>query len=169
MNNEPNKNAPDDDFQHWIDRLLTSDHATATAPTTLHHRIGKKLRHQRRRSLAWKTAAATAATLALVALFQQPPVSVDRKVVSQPKTPPPTITNPTPPSPQLPAPHTPVATFIARGDMIAIPLKSNDPQVTIVQVYPTTITHRRWRREAAQRALAAQIQSLQQQPRVHGG
>jgi anti-sigma factor RsiW len=39
------------------------------------------------------------------------------------------------------------ATFVTDGDAIAVPLVSDDAQVSIVQVYPTTTTERRWRRQ----------------------
>jgi hypothetical protein len=41
----------------------------------------------------------------------------------------------------------PGAAFVANGDAIAVPLASEDPAVTVVQLYPTTTTERRWRRE----------------------
>jgi anti-sigma factor RsiW len=39
------------------------------------------------------------------------------------------------------------ATFVTDSDAIAVPLASGDAQVSIVQVYPTTTTERRWQRE----------------------
>jgi hypothetical protein len=39
------------------------------------------------------------------------------------------------------------ATFVSNGDSIAVPIESASAEVTIVQVYPTTDTELRWRRE----------------------
>lgn len=43
----------------------------------------------------------------------------------------------------------PKATFIGTGDAIAVPIESSDDNVTVVQLYPTTDTERRLRRELA--------------------
>jgi len=42
----------------------------------------------------------------------------------------------------------PTATFVSTSDTIVMPLESPSTDVTIVQVYPTTDTERRWRLEA---------------------
>ena len=39
------------------------------------------------------------------------------------------------------------ASFVTDGSTIAVPLASDDAQVSIVQLYPTTTTERRWQRE----------------------
>jgi predicted anti-sigma-YlaC factor YlaD len=39
------------------------------------------------------------------------------------------------------------ASFIPSNDAIAVPVASDDDEVSIVQLYPTTTTERRWRRE----------------------
>lgn len=41
------------------------------------------------------------------------------------------------------------ASFVSNGDGIAIPMESTASDVTVVQVYPTVETERRWRRELA--------------------
>jgi hypothetical protein len=41
----------------------------------------------------------------------------------------------------------PKVTFITDGDAIAVPLASDGAQVSIVRLYPTTTTERRWQRE----------------------
>jgi anti-sigma factor RsiW len=43
----------------------------------------------------------------------------------------------------------PQATFVSSDDTIAVPIESTDDDVTVVQLYPTTQTERRWRRELA--------------------
>jgi anti-sigma factor RsiW len=47
----------------------------------------------------------------------------------------------------VPAREQPQATFVASTDAIAVSLESPSTDVTIVQVYPTTDTERRWRLE----------------------
>ena len=47
-----------------------------------------------------------------------------------------------------PTPAQPRATFVSTSDTIVMPLESPSTDVTIVQVYPTTDTERRWRLEA---------------------
>jgi hypothetical protein len=46
-------------------------------------------------------------------------------------------------------PHRPQATFVSSEDLIVVPLESGDEEVSVVQLYPTTQTERRWRRELA--------------------
>ena len=46
-------------------------------------------------------------------------------------------------------PIRPAATFVGTSDAIVVPLESSSADVTVVQVYPTTDTERRWRLEAA--------------------
>ena len=55
------------------------------------------------------------------------------------------------------APSKPQATFIASTDAIVVPVESPSTDVTVVQVYPTTETERRWRLE--QSLLSASIKS----------
>jgi anti-sigma factor RsiW len=43
----------------------------------------------------------------------------------------------------------PPATFVSTSEAIAVPVESSSSDVTIVQVYPTTDTERRWRIELA--------------------
>jgi hypothetical protein len=47
------------------------------------------------------------------------------------------------------------ATFVSAGSSIAITVASEDPQVTIIQLYPTVTASRRWQREAELRDLLA--------------
>jgi len=120
------------ELQQWIDGLLETPTAT---PTDLRGEIAKSLRRKQRHTIALRSLTAVAAVLAIFLSLQQVPVSVDRKVVSTPNV--------------TPIHKPPIATFTARSDLIAIPIISNDPTVTIIQLYPTTITQRRWLREAA--------------------
>lgn len=46
------------------------------------------------------------------------------------------------------------AEFVSSGSSIAVAVPSDDPQVTIVQLYPTVTASRRWAREAELRANA---------------
>jgi len=157
---------PNDDFQTWIDGLLRSPSAEASTPVILSQRIETSIRQRRRRSLVWKSTAAltAAASIALFAVLQHNPalVNVDRKVVSLPTTT--TTTNSESASDALP----PRATFVARSDLLAIPIESDDPQVTIIQVYQTTHTQRRRQREATLQAINNHLQQLQQYP-INGG
>jgi hypothetical protein len=56
--------------------------------------------------------------------------------------------------PSLPERGESAASFASAGSAIAVPLASGDPQVTIVQLFPTVTAQRRWAREAAMRSTA---------------
>lgn len=160
MSSEPHNTSDDDDYQQWIDGLLRSPSAEASTPSGLAQRIETNVRSRQRRSLVWKSAAtlAAAASIALLAIYQSQPApnSVARQSES-----PPMVTDSSggeDPSDVLPA----RATFVARGDLLAIPIESDDPQVTIIQVYSTTQTHRRRQREATLQAINDQLDSIKQ-------
>ena len=152
------------EIQQWIDDLLRSPVAQAGAPATLHAEV-RQLRNRKRRHQAviGITAAcgfAAAAALAFVLLRPNtdtplPPGERPGKGAAQ------VAAQPSPaPSKHLaateshPSPAPPVATFVGRSDLVVVPVDSGDPSVTVVQIYPTTLTTRRKHREAAYRSLA---------------
>ena len=159
MSNEP-KIPPEDDYQQWIDSLLTSSEAQTATPATLPERIETKIRLHRRRSLTWKSTAAltVAASIALVAFVQQQsvPVNDNHQVVSVP------ISSDSDDGEVASDSSAVKATFVARSDLLAVPIESGDPQVTIIQVYPTTLTQRRRQRQATLQAISAQLDSIKQ-------
>ena len=75
--------------------------------------------------------------------------SIDAAVASEPRA---TATRP--PQQELDPPSNatasvrPKATFIAEDDVIVVPIESDSPEVSIIQVYPTAQARSRWRREA---------------------
>jgi len=123
------------ELQHWIDGLLTSDEAMAAAPASLRNGVYRALSRKQRLTAACGLATAAAA-LAVVLLWpRESPVRNDHQATATPIG-----------TPLRPAP---VATFVGRGDLIVVPIESDDPTVTIVQVYATNLAKKRWRRKAA--------------------
>jgi anti-sigma factor RsiW len=154
------------DQQRWIDALLTSNDAAAieslpqSAPRTI-----PLPRSGRRRALV--AAASAAAIVALTASIVFPlagkrGLGEGRPTAASHLPPKPTAPDAAePPSLQIsvdhPSPSPPIsssASFVSAGSAIAVPLASGDPQVTIVQLYPTVTAQRRWAREAAMRSSA---------------
>jgi hypothetical protein len=142
------------DLQQWIDGLLRSNDAAEleAAPLTTHvvatSAIKKyRSRRTRRHSLAVFAAAAAITAIALWAPSTPPDSSAlgsargpnDQAIVHRSATP-----GKTPGLQDI----APIARFETNGETIAIPLASDDPQVSIVKLYPTTTTERRWRRES---------------------
>jgi hypothetical protein len=131
------------DEQRWIDQVLRSHELAIIepAPPALHEtfRISIARRRQRTRLIACglATAAATiAVAMGWTLKLNGPAIATRREAPSQ-------IT--THAGPAMP----PRATFVSNGDTIAVPLECADENVTIVQLYPTTETERRMRRELA--------------------
>lgn len=155
------------DEQAWIDSLLQSDAAAAleSAPVL-------RLRPRRRRWLV-AAAAAVVAMAALAPLPRRERLGEGRPTSPQAHKSEPAAaaaTNPRNSTPNdeseatsatlatagNPSPNPSLlgtgieeaaAQFVSRGDAIAVPLPSDDPQVTVVQLYPTTTARRRaaWR------------------------
>ena len=139
------------DLQQWIDGLLRSSDATELeeAPATTHvaatSAIKKSRSHlARRRSLA--VFAAAAAVAGIFAMWPNRSLPGREEVGKGLATPlvvhtpqaPAKVENPSP-SPSLQG----RGIFVASGDSIAVELSSPAPEVTIVQLHPTTIAQRR--------------------------
>jgi hypothetical protein len=144
--------------QRWIDGLLRSSEAALleAAPANIAVRVeGKvvRLRSRRMVGLAMMAAAASIAAVALWHFTNQRSVnrmiaapgsargSNQQAAVQREATP-----------RQSRGLHRAMAAekqamFVSTGDAIAVPVASDDAQVSIVKVYPTTIAERRWRRE----------------------
>jgi anti-sigma factor RsiW len=156
------------DQQQWIDELLRSDEAAAIEAAPLS--MSLPAARVRRRRLALAAAAATIAATA--AIFFPLPGREGRPTIAQAPAP-----DASPdsthvgtgqgsdsrslatdrnlsPGPVLPGRGISVATFVGDGSSIAIPVASDDPQVTIVQLYPTATALRRWQRESELRGHA---------------
>jgi hypothetical protein len=144
------------DLQQWIDGLLRSGDAAEleAAPATTHVAATsaiKKFRTRRIRRHSLAVFASAAAAITAISLWAPPappdPVapgsargSNDQATVHRSATP------GQRPGLQIVAP---IARFVTNGEIIAIPLASDDPQVSIVKLYPTTTTERRWRRDTS--------------------
>jgi hypothetical protein len=139
------------DLQRWIDGLLRSGDAAEleAAPATTHAAamtaITQLRRHQRRRRTLAVFAAA-AAVAGVIAMWPNAPLArrewtgeglATPLVIRAPKAPA-TVENSSP-SPSLQG----RGMFVASGDAIAVELASPAPEVTIVQLHPTTIAQRR--------------------------
>jgi anti-sigma factor RsiW len=154
------------DQQRWIDGLLKSDAAAAIEALPAPRTIARPRRGRRRAVVAVAAAAAVVALTARL-LFSH-------SAKQGPGEGRPTAASHLPPSPtaedaaerpslavERSAPSPPVAvrpgavggSFVSAGSAIAAPVASDDPQVTVVQLYPTVTAERRWAREAALRSL----------------
>jgi hypothetical protein len=138
------------DEQRWIDELLRSDEATAieAAPVLPVNtiRVGP-----RRRWLVAAAAAAVVVAATLATAIGTRKSDARRPVVASAQSSATAVPN----AEALPAgDRDAAATFVSAGSSIAISVASDDPQVTIVQLYPTVTASRRWAREATLRANA---------------
>jgi anti-sigma factor RsiW len=133
------------DQQRWIDDLLHSPARIQldTPSVTILDSFRVSVAQRRRRILQAACGLAAAATLliafGLLELHRQAIgtwKSEEHSVAVSEAT-------------HAPAPVQPAATFVSTSDTIVVPLESPSADVTIVQVYPTTDTERRWRLEAA--------------------
>jgi anti-sigma factor RsiW len=133
------------DEQRWIDGLL---HSSARLhlehpPAAILDSVRVSHAHRRHRILQAACGLAAAAALLIatgwLALTGQgrSPTSPEKSDMA--------VIEPT----RARAPVQPQATFVTTSEAIAVPLESPSSEVTIVQVYPTTDTERRWRLEAA--------------------
>jgi hypothetical protein len=141
------------DEQQWIDSLLRSDESAALepAPTSLRETLRTSV-VQRRRSARFVAAgfAAVAAAIVLAVGWTVTTVRQENDSAAQnggivanqdPAGQPPVQLSDTTEA------QRPQATFVSSGDAIAVPVASVDDNVTVVNLYPTTQTERRWRRE----------------------
>jgi anti-sigma factor RsiW len=131
------------DEQKWVDSLLQSPLRIQIErpPATILVSLQSSLSHRRRRILqaAWGLAAAAGLLVAvgwsmLNRQVELPSISVIQNMA---------VTE----AGRTVHPVRPQATFVATTDAIVVPLDSPSSDVTIVQVYPTTDTERRWRLE----------------------
>lgn len=139
--------------QRWIDCLLRSDELASLepVPSELGRAVRKSIVHRRQASRYAAYGLAAAATLAAVAagwtlkLNRQADEVVNGNTdqVAEHYAPDTHDTHPMPTS----NPSAPRATFTNYANTITVPLESSDDDVTIVQLYPTPETERRWRRE----------------------
>jgi hypothetical protein len=139
------------DEQRWIDELLRSDEAAKLEAAPNRSTIGIRFRSRRR----WLVAAAAAAVFvaATFAVATRKPKTVTREPALA------SVPSPAPAAPELETPlpgadRAPAAAFVSAGSSIAIPVVSDDPQITVVQLYPTVTAQRRWARETALRSEA---------------
>jgi hypothetical protein len=150
------------DEQRWIDGLLRSPIARdlEAAPGAVADAVGGTILRLRRRTAARRLiGVAAAASVAAIAAWHFAGQRIDKTMVAAPGS----ARGPnqqakvereatlrqsrgllraTPDEKEANA-----ATFVTTGDAIAVPVASDDAQVSIVKVYPTTSTERRWRRE----------------------
>jgi anti-sigma factor RsiW len=132
------------DEQRWIDGLLHSPARLQLErpPAAILDSVRVSLAHRRHRILQAACGLAAAALVIATGWLgltreEISPTSPERRDIA--------VIEPTRP----PAPVQPRATFVTTSEAIAVPLESPSSDVTIVQVYPTTDTERRWRLEAA--------------------
>jgi anti-sigma factor RsiW len=131
------------DQQQWIDELLHSQARIQleTPSAAVFESFRHALSRRRRRVLQAACSLVAAATLL---------IGVGLKLNRQ------AVTNLNPVESSVahfeavhaPTPVQPTASFVSTADAIVVPLESTSDEVTIVQVYPTTDTERRWRLEA---------------------
>lgn len=132
--------------QQWLDDLMCSAADKESLPASL---ASIDLSPPHRSNYWWKAVSAVAAVL-LVATFAWQSFSTSEPVVHEA----PTIVAAkveANTSPAIEIPHTepaPVAMLVAEDDVIVVPVDSGSPEVTILQVYPTTSARSRWRRES---------------------
>jgi predicted anti-sigma-YlaC factor YlaD len=132
------------DQQQWIDSILCSPARIQLErpPVTILDSLRVSLAQRRRRLLQAACGLATAATLLIaVGLLELNPQANGNLGSAENSV---AVTAPA----HTPPPVQPAASFVSTSDAIVVPLESPSDEVTIVQVYPTTDTERRWRLEA---------------------
>jgi hypothetical protein len=141
--------------QAWINRVLQSDLSATLepAPDTLHETIRTSIaRHRQTARLAACGLAAAAAAIVIVAIGwtvklnrQSTEVAIHGTNIAGDDT----IDESNAVDPPPNGSPSPRATFVSNGDAIVVPVESPADNVSVVQLYPTTETERRWRRELA--------------------
>jgi Putative zinc-finger len=131
------------DEQKWIDSLLQSpmriqfERASAEVLDSFHSSLSQRRRRVVQAACGLAAAAVLVIALGWLQLNRQathPAISKGQDVAVAEAI-------------RATAPNKPQATFVASTDAIAVSLESASNDVTIVQVYPTTDTERRWRIE----------------------
>jgi hypothetical protein len=144
--------------QQWIDGLLQSPEATAleATPAGMADRVEGKVFRLRRRRMVGRAMIAAAASIAAVALWHFAETRSDEQMIATPG-----FARGSNQQAAVQREATPrrsrglqgttaaekQAAFVSTGDAIVVPVASDDAQVSIVKVYPTTAAERRWRRE----------------------
>ncbi len=130
--------------QQWIDVLLQSPARVQLEPppVTLDDLFRSSLAQRRRRVMSAACGLAAAAALLVAAGW----LERNRQAVEPLKSAESSIA--VAEAVHAPTSAQPTATFVSTSDAIVVPLESPSTDVTVVQVYPTTDTERRWRLEA---------------------
>ena len=149
-----------DEQQRWIDELLRSSAAAEleSAPAGVKFTTAAAIGTLRRRQMRRRSFAVFAAAAAVAAVWAWPEAPLPRRegsgeglntpAIVQTPLKSPRIENPSP-SPSLQG----RGIFVANGDAIAVELPSSAPEVTVVQLHPTTIAQRRVENELVIRQL----------------
>ena len=131
-----------DDYQRWIDDLLTSPAARPSAPESLRNALNRE-RSRNRRWSAVRRVMAVAALLGAVAFWPRTEdVGVDHAL---PRAVAPLNT----PDASTPA----IVKFIPNRNSVTVSHPSPAPTVTVVEFFPTTSAQERWRRRSIVRSL----------------
>jgi hypothetical protein len=121
------------DQQNWIDSMLRSSHRSQLEPIPSH--LAKPSRtartHSRRNALVAACGLASAAAL-LVAISHW---QLNRQAMTDSNQT--TSINRTAQTTRADEKKPPTATFIGGPDVIAVPVESHSPNVTVVRIYPT--------------------------------
>ncbi len=129
------------DRQRWIDELLHSpERIQLEQPLAAIVDILRASVAQRRRRALQAAGGLAAAATVLIAVG----LLVRNRQANEPlkfEAPSVAVAQPA----HAPAPVQPLATFVSTSDAIVLPLESSSADVTVMQVYPTTDTERRWR------------------------
>jgi anti-sigma factor RsiW len=136
--------------QRWIDNLLHSNEFASIEPLPagLRETLRRSNTKSRQTTHLIACGLAAAATIAIVAVGWT--LKLNRQAaVFRASTATQTTAQVNPLNPNSSNSASRRATFVSNGDTIAVPLESGDDEVTIVQLYPTTETERRTRRELA--------------------
>jgi anti-sigma factor RsiW len=129
------------DQQLWIDGLLQSpvrielEQPTVTIRGAFHSSLAQRRRRVIRAACGLAAAATLLIAVGLLKLNRQSTGTLESTENSI------AVVQPT----HAPTPAEPRATFVSSSDAIVVPLESPSADVTVVQVYPTTDTERRWR------------------------
>jgi len=144
----------EEEMDAWVHGLLVSDEALPKAPAELYAQVLRTALRRSQRIAYGFTISAAAALLATV-LFWPGVTRLDkrRQVV--------TAIGRSSRSARREIveerlPENRVATFVGQSDLIVVPIESNDPAVTIVQVYPTSLAQKSWHRKAIFQAVLSQ-------------
>jgi anti-sigma factor RsiW len=147
--------------QRWIDGLLRSPEAAVVeaASADMADRVEGKVFRLRRRRMVGRAMMAAAASITAIALWHFTNQRSGEQIIAAPDLSrglneqaggQRAATSPQTRGQQAVRMHPGIenaAKFVSTGDAIVVPVASDDAQVSIVKVYPTTTAERRWRRE----------------------